>query len=403
MQQLGIPSKLAPVLFSQALSRLFLVYSAYAVIFAELLFLVIAAHEGNWIYVGAGVAIGMPGFILWRVMFTPLSPWTVGLYILTLGTSLGFATWVAFTFTGEVVSSAFLPLTLVGFGLVTACGAATRTSDRLLWASIGYVVANLATLVGSFLAQGFYEFDIRLLVGFVIVCIAIVATPRLIEADTKFQSTFDRSAEDVAIDVERSGKARAVAAQLHDTVLANLAVISATRAGMLSDSVRDALQAQIAVLETSGPVRTTPLVPPAMLPTGDGEFLTEVVTLAKSLNLTPTLSGDSSAVGLLTLEHQEALVGALTQCVTNVAAHSGQHAVEIVVLDAGEHLTVTVIDGGRGFTPDQVPEDRMGLKLSVHHRIESCGGRVRIWSSEGQGTAVLIQIPVNRGDTHAQA
>jgi signal transduction histidine kinase len=70
--------------------------------------------------------------------------------------------------------------------------------------------------------------------------------------------------------------------------------------------------------------------------------------------------------------------------------------VEVVVLPAGENLAVTIIDGGQGFNVDTVPEDRMGLKLSVRDRIEQCGGRVRIWSNSGQGTAVMLQLPIGK-------
>ena len=68
---------------------------------------------------------------------------------------------------------------------------------------------------------------------------------------------------------------------------------------------------------------------------------------------------------------------------------------EVVILPAGENLAVTIIDGGSGFNVDAVPEDRMGLKLSVRDRIEQCGGRVRLWSNEGQGTAVMLQLPLS--------
>ncbi|MDH6531894.1 signal transduction histidine kinase [Aurantimicrobium minutum] len=401
MQQLGIPSKLAPVLFAQALSRLFLVYSAYAVILAELLLLVIAVHEQNWTFVAAGVAIGMPGFVLWRVMFTPMSPLTVALYIGTLGTSLAFATWVVFTNTDQVDSTMFLPLTLVGFALVTASGAATRTGDRLAWAAVGYVVANIATFAGAVVAGGTYAFDIRLLIGYVIVCIAIIATPRLLEANTKFQVTFDRSAEEIATDAERSVQARAVAAELHDTVLANLAVISATKPGMLQDPLREALQSQLAVLESNTPVTWSATQVPGNTAEDHPDVISEVISKAEASGLSVNLSGDPGVLNLLSGDHVEALVGALSQCLTNVKRHSGQNAVEVVILNAGENITITVIDGGSGFEVDAIPEDRMGLKLSVRDRIEQCGGTVRIWSSEGQGTAVMLQLPVERGDTDA--
>jgi signal transduction histidine kinase len=62
---------------------------------------------------------------------------------------------------------------------------------------------------------------------------------------------------------------------------------------------------------------------------------------------------------------------------------------------------VTVIDGGSGFDVDGVPDDRMGLKFSVRDRIQQQGGTVRIWSNEGQGTAVMMQLPKLREDADA--
>jgi signal transduction histidine kinase len=391
--QLGIPSTLAPVLFAQALSRLFLVYSAWSVIIGELLLLIIAADQGNWIYVWAGVAIGMPGFVLWRVMFTPLSAVTTLLYMGLLSTSLGFAVWVVLTNTDHVVSTQFLPFTLVAFALITACGAARRTPGRLLWATIGYGFANVAMFVGAFLAHGEFEFDIRLLIGYVAVCIAVASTPRLLRANTKFQSTYERSAEEVATDAERSERARAVAAQLHDTVLANLAVISATKPGLLQDPVREALEAQLALLESSS-LPDTQNVPRARAQDSEQfDSLMQAINAAESAGLSVNLSGDPTAIRLLTFERVEALIGALSQCLTNVRLHSGQNAVEVVILDAGENIAVTVIDGGSGFDVDLVPHNRMGLKFSVRDRIQQQGGTVRIWSNEGQGTAVMMQLP----------
>jgi signal transduction histidine kinase len=68
-----------------------------------------------------------------------------------------------------------------------------------------------------------------------------------------------------------------------------------------------------------------------------------------------------------------------------------------VVLDAGDDVTVTVIDGGVGFDVDAVPADRLGLRLSVRGRIEQVGVDVRVWSGECTGTAVLMRVPVRAG------
>jgi signal transduction histidine kinase len=52
-----------------------------------------------------------------------------------------------------------------------------------------------------------------------------------------------------------------------------------------------------------------------------------------------------------------------------------------------------VIDTGRGFSEQLVGSDRLGLRQSVRRRIESVGGEVRLWSTPGRGTSILIQVP----------
>ena len=394
--QLGIPAQLAPVLFAQALSRLFLVYSAYSVIFAEILLLLAGWHENNAWVMWAGFLVGFPGFVLWRLMFTPLSPLSASLYILFLSATLVLATWAVLATMPDVESTLFLPFSLLGFALITACGVAARAQDRVLWATLGFLAANLSLFIGAALAGKPFEFDLRLMLGFVVVLAAVIATPRLLISNKRFQITFDQSAESVATDAERLENTRAVAARLHDTLLANLAVIGATKPGMLQDPVREAIETQLALFETSDFSIRTVQTSTAIKSSTELERLMAVITQAESRGLTVNLGGDPSAVALLSEERVDALTSALAQCLTNVHLHSGQNAVEVVILPAGENLAVTIIDGGQGFDVESVPEDRMGLKLSVKDRIEQSGGRVRLWSNHGQGTAVMLQLPLER-------
>lgn len=392
--QLGIPAQLAPVLFAQALSRLFLVYSAYAVIFAEILLILAGWHENNAWVMWAGFLVGFPGFVLWRLMFTPLSPASASLYILFLSATVVVATWAVLATMPEVESTLFLPFSLLGFALITACGVAARARDRVLWATFGFIAANFSLLLGAFLAGKPYEFDLRLLLGFGVVLAAVISTPRLLASNKRFQITFDQSAESVATEAERLENTRAVAARLHDTLLANLAVIGSTKTGMLQDPVREAIETQLALFETSDFGQLVDTVSTKEESSTELEQLMAVISSAEARGLTVNLGGNPSAITVLTAERVDALTAALAQCLTNVQLHSGQNAVEVVILPAGETLAVTIIDGGSGFNVDQVPEDRMGLKLSVRGRIEQCGGRVRIWSNEGQGTAVMLQLPM---------
>jgi signal transduction histidine kinase len=393
--QLGIPAKLAPVLFAQALTRLLLVYSAYSVIFAEALIILAGWHENNAWVMWAGFLVGFPGFVLWRLMFTPLSPLSASFYILFLSATLAIAAWAVLTTMPEVESTKFFPFTLLGFALITACGVASRAGDRVMWALGGFVAANVALLVGAGLAGKPYEFDWRILAGLIIVLAAVISTPRLLRANTKFQITLDNSAETLATEAERRDNARAIAAKLHDTVLANLAVISTTKPGMLQDPLREAIESQLALIETSDFSQTSEESAP-----GVSKELTDVMAViaqAESTGVMVNLGGSPTAITSLSAERRDALCSALAQCLTNVHLHSGQNAVEVVILPAGENIAVTVIDGGVGFDVDSVPEDRMGIKLSVRNRIEQNGGSVRIWSSPGQGTAVMLQLPVVGG------
>lgn len=393
--QLGIPAQLAPILFAQALSRLFLVYSAYSVIFAEILIILAGWHENNAWVMWAGFLVGFPGFVLWRLMFTPLSPLSASFYIVFLSATLVIASWAILATIPAVESTQFLPFALLGFALVTTCGVAARARDRILWASIGFVAANISLFVGATLANKPFVFDSRLLLGFVVVLGAVIATPALLKSNKKLQITFDQSAEEIATEAERLENTRAVAARLHDTLLANLAVIGSTKPGMLQDPVREAIETQMALFETSSVGRKTETVSESTSKI-ELEKLMAVIAQSEARGLSINLGGNPAVVEELTSERVNALTSALAQCLTNVLLHSGQNAVEVVVLPAGENIAVTVIDGGQGFDVDDVPDDRMGLKLSVRDRIERSGGSVRIWSNHGQGTAVMLQVPLGK-------
>lgn len=394
--QIGIPAKLAPVLFAQALSRLFLVYSAYSVIFAEVLLLLAGWHEGDAAVLWAGFLVGFPGFVLWWLMFSPLSPFSASLYLVFLGATLSIASWAVLSTMPDVESTKFLPFTLLGLALITTCGVAARVRDRLLWATLGYAVANLATWKGATLAGGVWEFDVRLLAGYLIVVLAISATPGLLRAKGKIQPALDQSLDFVSHDAEVSASAKDVAAHLHDTLLANLALISQTKTGMLQQDVRESIEAQLARLENVGATQDSPVSEP-VLSTAARERLTaisDVFTQAETEGLVLNISGELGSLEGLSGAQIDAAAAALSQCLRNVLAHSGQNSAEVVMLGTQAGVNITIIDGGIGFDLDAVPADRMGLKLSVRDRVEQAGGSVRIWSSPGSGAAVMIQFPL---------
>ena len=60
----------------------------------------------------------------------------------------------------------------------------------------------------------------------------------------------------------------------------------------------------------------------------------------------------------------------------------------------GASLVLVVLDEGRGFDQDRVPADRLGLRASVQERLAAVGGGATIWTQPGQGTSVMLRVPL---------
>jgi signal transduction histidine kinase/phage shock protein PspC (stress-responsive transcriptional regulator) len=88
-----------------------------------------------------------------------------------------------------------------------------------------------------------------------------------------------------------------------------------------------------------------------------------------------------------------ALVRASREAVVNAAKHSAAEEITVYVEIEPHCATVFVRDRGKGFDPDDVPDDRRGITESIRQRIERRGGRVEIWSAPGEGTEVQMEVP----------
>jgi signal transduction histidine kinase len=103
---------------------------------------------------------------------------------------------------------------------------------------------------------------------------------------------------------------------------------------------------------------------------------------------------DANADLGLSAESASAALGAVRACLENVLNHSGVTAAELVLGGDNRVVTVMIVDAGAGFDRNLVAADRLGLRASVVHRIESAGGDVRIWSAPDAGTTVLLSLPL---------
>ncbi len=93
-------------------------------------------------------------------------------------------------------------------------------------------------------------------------------------------------------------------------------------------------------------------------------------------------------------EGSAALVGAAAEAMVNAAKHSGAERMSLYFEANGEALSVFVTDHGRGFDPGEVSADRKGIAQSIKSRVERAGGTVEINSEQGEGTEVVLSIPL---------
>jgi signal transduction histidine kinase/phage shock protein PspC (stress-responsive transcriptional regulator) len=89
-----------------------------------------------------------------------------------------------------------------------------------------------------------------------------------------------------------------------------------------------------------------------------------------------------------------ALVNAARESLVNAAKHSQTTSVSLYAEVEPGTVHVFVKDRGVGFDPDDVAEDRQGVRGSIVARIERHGGTVEIVSQPGSGTEIRIEMPV---------
>jgi signal transduction histidine kinase len=105
-----------------------------------------------------------------------------------------------------------------------------------------------------------------------------------------------------------------------------------------------------------------------------------------------TLRG-SAILSALDAQRSAALVGAVSEALTNVVKHAATGSAVLRLAAAPGALVVTVLDHGRGFDPTTQLAG-MGLKESICGRVTESGGTVRIDTAPGAGTYLEITMPL---------
>jgi hypothetical protein len=280
-------------------------------------------------------------------------------------------------------------LALVAIGV-----ASTTVVGGIIWCLFGYaaaiaVAALSAALTGTDFRPGFGPT--------MVLALAVVMNLTLFAIQARQRRKFPRfeELEDATRRLAASADlARRTTAVVHDTVLNDLAVVM-NSPDALDARVRQALVDDLDTLEGGAWMRTTESVP--VHDEEQARIRNEISRVASDFRwrgLEVNVTGAGTGVYVFGEGAGEALVGALRATLENVLKHSGTTTADVEIIYSDTEVTFMISDQGVGFDPAEVDPNRLGIRTSVMGRMEDVGGRVRVWSSPGTGTTVLIGVPV---------
>jgi signal transduction histidine kinase len=81
------------------------------------------------------------------------------------------------------------------------------------------------------------------------------------------------------------------------------------------------------------------------------------------------------------------------EALTNAARHARARTIRVQLMSSDEHVELSVIDDGIGFEASERSGSGLGLR-SIDERVRLAGGTVTVESRAGQGTSLLVRIPI---------
>jgi len=132
-----------------------------------------------------------------------------------------------------------------------------------------------------------------------------------------------------------------------------------------------------------------------------------VPTIREYLSRLPRMDGceielrvEDGAEGVALVPSTEIqLVRIVQEALSNVRKHAAASHVEVIVEADEEAVGVEIVDDGHGFDPlllDRTGWPRLGLQ-TMRERAQAIGGDFDVVSGPGEGTRVVVHVPVSKG------
>ena len=195
---------------------------------------------------------------------------------------------------------------------------------------------------------------------------------------------------------ELEAQQRQDARVLHDTVLATLSLLAHSGVGVGPSALRQQAGDDARLLRQlrlGAPLDAGSTA--IFSPESDDDVLSTTFESVRQRFARMGLDVNWHGAGQLVLPREtlDALLGALGECLENVRRHSGVNEADVTVTDDDRTVRAMVTDSGSGFEPEAVDGGRLGYAESVVGRLNTVGGRARVFSSPGSGTTVMLEVP----------
>jgi signal transduction histidine kinase len=286
-----------------------------------------------------------------------------------------------------------LTISLVNVALIMVGGSGFVVRTDILWSLAGFSVGQAASALAGLQTQAPFGLD-EVAIEIEVALIVVLLTASRTRARGRARPQLDRAAIDEEVSALRYRIEGRAAALMHDTVLGHLAAIVSAPEEALRPGLKRAVERDLEVLLGEGWLSDPS---PELDVQGRTDWRRSAVFAAvqeaREQSLTVEVTGDLAAVGRMDAERDTAAGLAVKQCLVNVLRHAQVEHAEVVIIGSESEISIMVIDSGRGFSEEHIGVDRLGLRQSVRRRIESVGGGVKLWSTPGRGTSIMLRLP----------
>lgn len=90
------------------------------------------------------------------------------------------------------------------------------------------------------------------------------------------------------------------------------------------------------------------------------------------------------------------LLRIIQEALSNIRKHAHAHCAWVDFVLTGQQARIVIADDGKGFDPDALAAQAKGFGLqSMCERAQEVGGSLEVISRAGQGTQIIVQVPLN--------